>query len=119
MSTVATASFYLEQVRSVTVLCFTVRSLTEKNLDAIAEELLQFLTQARSGHPIRLIMEFSSISEVDELAGAMLQAFHDGITESSGELVLCRVQTSVLAALRRSGLACRYARTRGEALWSF
>ena len=118
--TVSTASsFYVDQVRDVTVMCFTVRYLTEQNYDVVSEELLEFVSLVAADRPIRIVAELSAISEVDELGLAMLQAFSDSIEGAGGTLVLCRVQTGVMAAIRRMGLRCEFSRTCGEAIWSF
>lgn len=119
MSLLIDRIFSVEHSRQIPILCFQTRSLTTVNLDAASEELLQVLTQVQGQHPVRVIMELSSVEEIDELAVAMVKAFSDGIEQLAGQLVICRVHAGVLAALRRSGMVCRYTRTRGEAVWSF
>lgn len=118
--TIATASsFYVEQVHNVTVLCFTVRFLSERNYDVVSEELLEFVSLVVSERPIQIVAELSSVSEIDELGLAMLQAFQDSIDDSDGTVVFCRVQPNVLAKIRQAELGCHCCKTRGEAIWSF
>ena len=118
MTVSAASSFYVEQVGKVTVLCFTVRFLSEQNYDVVSEELLEFVSLVTAERPIRIVVELSSIREVDGLGLAMLQAFSDSIDNAAGTLILCRVQTAVMAAIRRAGLRCEFSGTRGEAIWS-
>lgn len=120
--TVATASsFYVEQVRKVTVLCFTTRNLTEQNYEVVADELLEFVTLVTSERPIRVVAELSSVNQIDDLGLAMLQAFNDSIADAGGRVVLCRVHPIVLAAITKAGLRSEFEfrDTRGEAMWSF
>jgi anti-anti-sigma regulatory factor len=118
--TIATASsFYVEQVRNVTVLCFTVRVLNEQNYDIVSEELLEFVSLVVSERPIQVVVELSSISDIDDMGLAMLQAFQDSIDDAEGTLVLCRAPANVLSKIRQAALGCHCCRTRGEAVWSF
>lgn len=118
--TIATASsFYVEQVHNVTVLCFTVRFLTERNYDVVSEELLEFVSLVVSERPIQVVVELSSVADIDEMGLAMLQAFQDSIDDADGTLVCCRAQANVLAKIRHAELGCHCCRTRGEAVWSF
>lgn len=119
MTVATSASFYVDQVDEVTILCFTVRSLTEQNHDFVADDLLEFVALVTAERSIRVVVELSSIDTIDELGLAMLQAFSDSIDDAGGRLVLCRVQPRVITALRRSGPRCEIARTRGEAIDSF
>jgi anti-anti-sigma regulatory factor len=118
--TIATASsFYVEQVRNVTVLCFTVRVLNEQNYDIVSEELLEFVSLVVSERPIQVVVELSSINDIDDMGLAMLQAFQDSIDDADGTLVLCRAPANVLTKIRQAALGCHCCRTRGEAVWSF
>lgn len=117
---VSTAScFYVEQVREVTVMCFTVRSLTEENYDSVSEQLLDFVSLVTAEKPIRVVAELSAVGEIDDMGLGMLQAFRDSIDDAGGTLIFCRTHPSVMAAIRRARLNCEFSRTRGEALWSF
>lgn len=118
--TVSTASsFYVEQVNNVTVLCFTVRFLNERNYDVVSDELLEFVSLVTSERSIQVVAELSSITDIDDLGLAMLQAFQDSINDAGGTLVLCRVSPIVHGKIREAGLDCYVSRTRGEAVWSF
>lgn len=121
MTVASASSFYVEQVRNVTVVCFTTRSLTEHNYDVVSDELLEFVTLVTAERPIRIVVELSAIHEIDDLGLAMLQAFNDSIADAGGHLILCRVPAPILDALSKSGLRCEFnfRDTRGEAMWSF
>jgi anti-anti-sigma regulatory factor len=121
MTVAAASSFYVEQVRKVTVLCFTTRALCEQNYEVVADELLEFVTLVTAERPIRVVAELSSVYQIDDLGLAMLQAFNDSIDDAGGTLILCRVQASVMAAITKAGLRCEFnfRDTRGEAMWSF
>jgi len=118
MTVAAASSFYVEQVREVTVLCFIVRSLTEQNYQVVSEDLLEFVTLVTAERSIQIVVEMSSIESIDAMGLAMLQAFADSIDDAGGTLILCRVRTAVMAAIRRVGMRCEFSRTRGEAVWS-
>lgn len=111
--------FYVEQFRDVTVVCFTCRSVTERNYDVVAEELLEFVNLVTLERPIRVVAELLAIREIDVLGLEMLRAFHESIHDAGGRLVLCRVQPAVTAAIRRAGLPCEISGSRSEAVWSF
>lgn len=119
MTVSMSTNFYVEQFRDVTVVCFTCRSLTVRNYDLVAEELLEFVSLVSLDRPIRVVAELLAIREIDELGLEMLRAFHDSIHDAGGRLVLCRVQSTVMAAVRRAGLPCEIASARGDAVWSF
>lgn len=119
MTVAAASSFYVDQVGEVTVLCFTVRSLTEQNSDVVSDELLEFVMLVTAERSIRIVAEMSAIETIDEMGLAMLQAFADSIDDAGGTLILCRVRTAVMASIRRASLRCSFSRTRGEAVWSF
>lgn len=120
--TVATASsFYVEQVRNVTVVCFTVNRLDEDSYETVSEELLDLVSLVTASGPIQVVVELSAIQRIDELGLAMLQAFHDSIQDAGGNTILCRLSPSVASAIRETGLSCEFdiRGTRSEALWSF
>ena len=120
--TVATASsFYVEQVRSITVVCFTVNTLDEQNYETVSEELLELVSQVTASGPIQIVVEMSAVQRIDELGLAMLQAFHDSIEDAGGAAILCRLSPAVSSAVREAGLSCEFdiRSTRGDAMWSF
>lgn len=120
--TVATASsFYVEQVRDVTVICFTVNGLDEDNFEVVSEDLLELVSLTTAGGPAQVVVELSSIRRIDELGLAMLQALHDSIADASGTVIFCRLSPVVTSAIREAGLSSVFnvRNTRGEAMWSF
>lgn len=119
MSISTASSFYVEQVRNVTVLCFTSRSLTVHNYHSICDELFEFISLVTAERPVHVVAELLSISDIDDMGVAMLQAFSDSIHDAGGTLILCRVQSRVMSAIRKSRLRCAICVTRSEALWSF
>lgn len=119
MNVSTVSSFYVERVREVTVVCFTVRSLCEQNSDQVSDELLEFVSLVIADRPIHVVAELSSIQEIDDLGLAMLRAFHESIDDAGGTLVLCRASSGVTSAIRQSGLAFHLMRTRADAVWSF
>jgi anti-anti-sigma regulatory factor len=121
MALATASSFYVEQVRNVTVLCFTTRYLTEQNYETVSDDLLEFVTLVTAERPVRVVVEMSSVHDIDDLGLAMLQAFNDSIEDVGGTLILCRVQISVQTAITQAGLRSEFnfRDTRGEAMWSF
>lgn len=120
--TVATAgSFYVEQVRNITVVCFTVNALDGQNYEAISEELLELVSLITASNPVQVVVELSAIQRIDEMGLAMLEAFNDSIEISGGTVLLCRLHPAVLSAMSKAGLTCKFdiRITRGDAMWSF
>ncbi|MBC8114174.1 MAG: STAS domain-containing protein [Candidatus Saccharimonas sp.] len=120
--TVATASsFYVEQVRNITVVCFTVNALDEQNYETISEELLELVSLVTASGPSQVVVELSAIQHIDELGLAMLQAFNDSIEDSGGAVLLCRLHPAVASAMSKAGPTCEFdiRTTRGDAMWSF
>jgi len=113
------SSFYVERVDEVTVLCFTVRCLTEQNYDVVSEELLELVSLVMYDRPIQIVVELSPIVEIDELGLGMLQAFHDSIQDLSGSLILCRVQSRIQTLVMQAGFRCNISKTRSGAIASF
>jgi len=120
--TVATVgSFYVEQVRNITVVCFTVSALGDQNYEAVSEELLELVSQVTANGPIQVVVELSAVHRIDGLGLAMLQAFDDSIEDAGGTVILCRLTPGVSSAIREAGLSCNFdiRSTRGDAMWSF
>ena len=120
--TVATAgSFYVEQVRNITVVCFTVNALDEQNYETVSEELLELVSLVTASGPIQIVVELSAVQRIDELGLAMLQAFHDSIEDAGGATILCRLSPAVSSIVREAEPSCEFniRNTRGEAMWSF
>lgn len=118
MLTATNGSFVVEQVRNVTVVCFTIHTLNEENFEAVAEEL-NSLIHARG--PRRVVVDLASIRQIDELGLAVVQSFHDGIEEIGGTAILCRLSPAVTALMNEVGLyRLLHIRTsRNEAVWTF
>ncbi|MFO1042461.1 MAG: STAS domain-containing protein [Planctomycetaceae bacterium] len=119
MTVSMSTSFYVEQLRDVTVVCFTCRTITEVNFDVISEELLEFADLVTLDRPVQVIAELLAIREVDAIGLEVLRAFHQTIHDAGGRLVMCRVQPSVNAAIRSADLPCEIFGSRSEAIWSF
>jgi anti-anti-sigma regulatory factor len=119
MTVATTSSFYVERVHEVTVLCFTVRCLIEENYEEVSEELLEFVESVSADRPIRIVAELTSIGRIDGLGLAMLEALIDSIADAGGRLILCRVQSGVMTAIRRTGMRCEFSKTRSGAIGSF
>ena len=99
--TTTIASFEIEQVRRVTVIRFTIDVLSEENFEEVSEELSSRILGQR---PRRVVVDLASIRQIDDLALAMLQSFHDSIEEQGGTAILCRLNSSVMSAMSQSGL---------------
>ena len=117
--TVATASsFYVEQVRNITVVCFTVNALDEQNFDTVAEELTSLIAARK---PRRVVVDLASLRRIDDWGLAVVQSFHDAVEEYGGTAILCRLSHTVAAAMNESGLQCHLhiRSSRNEAVWTF
>lgn len=119
MTIAMASSFYVERVDDLSVLCFSVRSLTEQNYEIVAEELLEFVTLVSMDDHIRVVAELSRVESIDDLGLAMLRAFSDSIRDAGGRLILCSVRSEVLAAIRQSEMDCEVSRTCGDAMTTF
>ena len=118
MLTATNRSFVVDQVRTVTVIAFTIDTLDEENFESVAEEL-DSLIHARS--PRRVVFDLASIRQIDELGLAMVQSFHDGIEEYGGTAILCRLSPAVASAVNEVGLQrqLHIRSSRNEAVWTF
>ena len=121
MTAVSTRSFYVEQVHDVTVLSFTVSMLIERNYEFVSEELFELVEYVISNGPIQVVVDLSSVREIDDWGLAMLRAFHDTIESSGGTSILSRISHSVAGTIKDAGLTSffRTRETRGEAIRSF
>ena len=121
MTTATASSFYVEQVRNITVVSFTVTALDEQNHETISDELLELVSLIIASRPIQVVVELSAIRRIDELGLAMLHAFHDSIEDAGGRTILCRLSPGVTNSIRDAGLLYEFniLATRGEAVWSF
>jgi anti-anti-sigma factor len=118
MLTATNRSFVVDQVRNVTVVCFTIETLNEDNFEAVAEEL-NSLIHARG--PRRVVVDLASIRKIDELGLAVVQSFHDGVEEFGGTAILCRLSPTVASAMNEVGLhrLLHIRNSRNEAVWTF
>ena len=117
--TVATASsFYVEQVRNITIVCFTIDTLDEENFETVAEELDSLIALRK---PRRVVVDLVSLRFVDDLGLAVVQSFHDGIEEYGGTAILCRLSPAVASAMNEVGLQrhLHIRNSRNEAVWTF
>ncbi len=111
-------SFVVEQIRHVTVVCFTIDTLDERNFEEVADELSSL---ARPGGPRRVVVDLASIRQIDDLGLAVLQSFHDSIEEIGGIAILCRLTQAVMGAMSEVGLhrLLHIRPSRNEAIWTF
>ncbi len=121
MTVAAAQSFYVEQVRNVTVVCFTVSSLNKLNYETVSEELLDLVAMVTTNGPIQVVVELSAVHRIDDLGLAMLRAFNDSIRDFGGTIILCRMHPVLTAAIHEAELTSEFEirTTRGEAMWSF
>lgn len=121
MSVAAAESFYVEQVRNITVVCFVVPALDDHNYEGVSEQLLELVSLITANRPIQVVVEMSAVQHIDDMGLAMLQAFNDSIEDAGGVLILCRLQPAVKLAMNEAGLSCEFdvRATRGDAMWSF
>jgi anti-anti-sigma factor len=121
MTAVSTRSFYIEQVRNVTVVCFTVSSIIESNYEFVSDELFELVENVTANGPIQVVMDLCSVRQIDDWGLAMLRAFHETIDSHGGTTILCRIPPSVANTISQAGLkeSFQLRETRGEAIWSF
>ena len=121
MTALSTRSFYIEQVRNVTVVCFTVSSIVDPNYEYVSDELFELVEDVTANGPIQVVLDLGSVRRIDDWGLAMLRAFHETIESHGGTTILCRIPQSVAAVLSSAGLKDSFnlRETRGEAIWSF
>jgi len=121
MTAVSTRSFYIEQVRNVTVVCFTVPSIVESNYEFVSDELFELVENVIASGPIQVVVDLWSVRQIDDWGMAMLRAFHETIESHGGTTILCRIPQSVATALSQAGLKDGFhlKETRSEAICSF
>lgn len=121
MTTALLNSFYVEQVRNVTVVCFAVSHLDSSNFDAVSDELLELLSMITTSPPVCVVVEMSYVRRIDELGVAMLVAFQDSVKDAGGRMILCRLAPSVQNELYEMGRIGEFSirLTRSEAVWEF
>ena len=121
MTAISTRSFYIEQVRNVTVVCFTVPSIVEQNYEFVSDELFELVENVIANGPIQVVIDLWSVRQIDDWGLAMLRAFHETIESHGGTTILCRIPQSVANVMSKAGLkeAFHLRETRGEAIWSF
>lgn len=121
MTAVSTRSFYIEQVRNVTVVNFTVRHIKEENYEFVSDELFEFVENVIANGPIQVVIDLGSVRQIDDWGLAMLRAFHETIEGHGGTTIICRIHPGVASAIRNAGLVrgfqCR--ETRSEAVSAF
>ena len=121
MTAVSTRSFYIEQVKNVTVVCFTIPSIVEPTYEFVSDELFELVENVVANGPIQVVIDLWSVREIDDWGLAMLRAFHETIESHGGTTILCRIPQGVANALSQAGLkeSFQLRETRGEAIWSF
>jgi hypothetical protein len=104
MLATATCSFDVEEVRCVTVICFTINSLDEQNFEDLADELDSLITSRK---PRRVVVD--------------LQSLHDAVDEYGGTVIMCHLSAAVIAAMKEVGLQrnLQIRSSRNEAVWTF
>ena len=121
MTAVSTRSFYIEQVRHVTVVCFTVSTMVDPNYEFVSDELFDLVEHLVTNGPIQVVLDLGSVHKIDDWGLAMLRAFHETIESHGGTTILCRTQHSIATAISIPGLReCFHVReTRSEAIRAF
>jgi anti-anti-sigma factor len=121
MTAVGTRSFYVDQVQDVTVICFTVSTVIEQNYELVSDELFELVEYVTSNGPIHVVLDVSSIRQIDDWGLAMLRAFHETIETSGGSVIVSRLQPAVTQAVDEAGLTAFFEtrETRGEAIRTF
>lgn len=118
MTVVSTQSFYIDQVHDVTVVCFTVSSIVEQNIDLVSDELFEFVEYVTSNGPIQIVLDLWTVKRIDDWGLAMLRAFHETIETNGGSTIFCRIPSGVARALNEVGFDdwIHIRETRGEAI---
>ena len=103
MTAVSTQSFYVEQVREVTVIDFAVQSIDEHNFEFVSDELFEIAEYLMSTFPIRVVVDLSKVRQMDDWGLAMLRAFQETIDNHNGTVIFCRVPQSVTKFMSETG----------------
>lgn len=121
MTAVITRSFYVEQVRNVTVVSFTIPSIEETNYEFVSDEMFEFVENVIANGPIQVVVDFGSVRQIDDWGLALLRAFHETIETNGGTTILCRIHSNVASAIRDAGLSSCFqcCETRSEAISAF
>ncbi len=121
MTAVSNRNFYVDQVRDVTVVCFTVSTLIESSYEYVSDELFELAEYVTSSEPIQIVFDLWGVRKIDDWGLAMLRAFYETIEARGGKVILCRIPPVVLQALRTSGLwnCFSICETRGEAILAY
>ena len=121
MTIVSTRSFYVDQVRDVTVVCFTVSTMMESNFEFVSDELFEFVEHVTSNGPSQIVLDLSSVRKIDDWGMAMLRAFHETIRIRNGTTIFCRIWQSVQETMTKTGLTeeMTMCDTRSQAIRSF
>lgn len=121
MTAVSTQSFYIDQVHDVTVVCFTVSSISEQNIDLVSDELFEIVEYLTSNGPIQVVLDLWTVKRIDDWGVAMLRAFHETIETNGGSTIFCRIPHSVSHVLNEVGFGdwIHICETRSEALHCF
>jgi anti-anti-sigma regulatory factor len=96
--TITETAFDLELIGDVTLIRFCVTELDEGNLDAVADELLEFITP---DSPAKLVVDLVHIQRVNSAAAEMLAVFHDSVCDDRSEIRWCCVPPAVRDGMRR------------------
>ena len=118
MTAVSTQSFYVDQVHDVTVVCFTVSSISEQNIDLVSDELFEFVEYVTANGPIQIVLDLWTVKRIDDWGVAMLRAFHETIETNGGSTIFCRIPLGVARVLKDVGFDgwLQIRETRSEAL---
>jgi len=118
MLATATCSFDVEEVRCVTVICFTINSLDEQNFEDLADDLDSLITSRK---PRRVVVDLTQLRHIDDMGLAVLQSLHDAVDEYGGTVILCHLSAAVIAAMKEVGLQrnLQIRSSRNEAVWTF
>ena len=105
MTVVAHHSFYVEQVRDVTVVSFKVTSVIGSNFDRVSEELFELVEFLKlTSDPIQVVLDLKSLRQIDDWGLAMLRAFSETIATDGGAVILSRLSQGVVDAIAETGM---------------
>jgi anti-anti-sigma factor len=121
MTAISTRSFYVDQVQDVTVVCFIVSKINERNYELVSDELFELVEYVTSSGPIHVVLDMASIRQIDDWGLALLRAFHETIETNGGTIICCRLQPAVVSSMAEAGLSDFFHTqdTRGEAIRTF
>lgn len=122
MTVVTHQSFYLEQVREVTVVSFTVSGVVGSNFERVSDDLFELVEFLRlTSDPIQVVLDMKALRQIDDWGLAMLRAFSETMSTYGGTVILCRMMPGILDTIAETGMQSTFQirETRMEAISAF